>query len=320
MGRISQFNFLQTIFPPFTNRNVKALVDKANQPIAQRLRQSNFYMIGARAQASFVNCRVDKHNALIHLDIEVGNEVVDSGIVHVSKFEGISQNPRIQVTPEAILLDGSKKGTHAKVWLTPDSVYWNKARGCDYLEGFRKHEIVCDYDLLYVGIAKEQDSYQRLIKNAHHGRLRVLSEEQARKPGAHPSDEVILFLFEIEPLGLQQIGPEDDDFELFGGAHWKKVVADAEKAFVKLLDPSYNVVKFQNYPKGDDGLYGQGIDNYAYCLNENMRFRTANAMFKGAFSEQKFDNRQDTIMVEGDSVELHVADENALPHSVRPTV
>ncbi|NMM14157.1 MAG: hypothetical protein HHJ17_11550 [Rhodoferax sp.] len=311
MGRISQLNLLKTIFPPFTNRNVKLLVDKANQHIAAHLRQSKFYMIGARAQASFVNPRVDKEQALIYVDVEVGNEVVDAGVIHVGKCEGISRYPEIQITPEAILLGGTKKGTHAKIWLTPDSVYWHVARGCDYLGGFSKHDVVCLYDLLYIGIAKEQDSFQRLIKNAHHGRLKVLSEERARKPGAHPSDEIILFLFDLEPLSVQQFAAEDDDFDIFCGADQKKVVADAEKAFVKLLDPAYNVIKFQNYPKGDDGLYGEGLANYAYSLNENMRFMTANSMFKGAYSEAGLDNRQDFIMIEGDEVELHVGDELA---------
>lgn len=311
MSRISQFHLLQTIFPPFTNRNVKFLVDKANQHIATHLRKSKFYMIGARAQASFVNPRIDLEQALIHVDVEVGNEVVDAGVIHLGRFEEISRNPEIRITPEAILLGGTKKGTHAKIWLTPDSVYWQVARGCDYLEGFSRHDLVCLYDLLYVGIAKDQDSYQRLIKNAHHGRLKVLSEEQARKPGAHPSDEIILFLFDLEPLSIQQFSAEDDDFDIFHGVDQKKIVADAEKAFVKLLDPSYNVIKFQNYPKGDDGLYAQGLTNYAYSLNENMRFMTTNSMFKGSYAEGGLDNRQDFIMVEGDEVELHVADATA---------
>lgn len=313
MGRISQFNFLKTVFPPFTNRNVKLLVDKANQHIAKHLRRSKFYMIGARAQASFINPRIDKEQALIYVDIEVGTEIVDTGVIHVGKFEGISRNPEIHISPEAILLGGTKKGTHAKIWLTPDSVYWQVARGCDYLEGFLKHKIVCLYDLLYVGIANEQDSYQRLIKNAHHGRLKVLSEEPARKQGAHPSDEIILFLFDLEPLSIQQFSAEDDDLDLFRGVDPKRVVADAEKAFVKLLDPAYNVTKFQNYPKGTDGLYGQGLTNYAYSLNENMRFMTSKLVFKGAYSEAGLDNRQDCILVEGDEVQLHVGDENAHP-------
>lgn len=306
MSRISQFNFLQTIFPPFTNRNVKLLVQKANQHIAQHLRQSKFYMIGARAQASFVNTRVDEEKALIYLDIEVGNSIVDTGVINIEKFEGISQNPLINITSEAILLGGTKKGTHAKIWLTPDSIYWHLARGCNYLEGFSNHDAVCSYDLLYVGIAKEQDSYQRLIKNAHHGRLKVLSEERARKPGAHPSDEIILFLFDIEPLSIQQFGAEEEKFEMFQGVNQKRLVADAEKAFIKLLDPAYNITKFHNYPKGDDGLYEEGLTNYAYSLNENMNFKTANSIFRGGHSDVGFDNRQDYIIVEGDKVELHI--------------
>lgn len=307
MGRISQFNFLETVFPPFTNRNVKLLVDKANQHIAQHLRASKFYMIGARAEASFVNYRVDGDKALIHVDVEVGDEVVDSGVIHVSKFKEISKNPELQLTREAVLMGGTKKGTHVKVWLTPDSVYWEAARGRAYLEGFKRHDLVCSYDLLYVGIATKQDSYQRLIKDAHHGRLKVLSEEQARKTGAHPSDEIILFLFDIDQLGIQTISAEDPDINLFRGSEQARVVADAEKAFVKLLGPGYNTVKFRNYPKGEDGLYGLGLTNYAYVLNENIRFNTAQSIFKGAYSESGFDNRQDTIVVEGDNVELILA-------------
>lgn len=315
MGRISQLNFLKTIFPPFTNRNVKLLVDKANQHIARHLRQSKFYMIGARAQASFINYRVDKEEATIYVDVEVGNEVVDTGVIHVSRFEEISRNPEIQITQEAILIGGTKKGTHAKIWLTPDSVYWHVARRCNYLTGFSRHDVVCRYDLLYVGIAKEQDSYQRLIKNAHHGRLKVLSEENARKPGAHPSDEIILFLFDIEPLSIQQITADDDCFELFNGADQTKVIADAEKAFVRLLDPAYNIIKFKDYPLGNDGLYGEGLTNYGYSLNENMRFVTKRSIFKGAYSETGLDNRQDFIFTEGNRVQLHIGTENPTPVS-----
>lgn len=305
MGRKAQINFLRTIFPPFTNRNVELLVSKANQHIAQHLRQSKFYMIAARAQASFVNQRVNLKEAKIYLEVQVGTEVVDTGVIHLAKCSELPDNCTIKVTDEAVLLGGTKKGTHAKVWLTPDSVYWHVARGNPYLEGFTRHDLVCDYDLLYVGIAKQQDSYQRLIKNAHHGRLRVLSEERSRKPGAHPSDEIILFLFDIEPFGIQTMTAEDDDHELFQGAAPDRVIADAEKAFVSLLDPHYNVTKFQNYPKGDDGLYGSGLNNYGYILNENFRFNTATALFKGFWSEVGFDNRQDSIFVEGDQVELH---------------
>lgn len=275
-------------------------------------------MIAARAEANFVNHRVDMEKATIYLEVQVGTEVVDNGVIHLKKFTEIPDNSTIKVTNEAVLLGGTKKGTHAKVWLTPDSVYWHVARGHAYLEGFTRHDLVCNYDLLYVGIAKQQDSYQRLIKNAHHGRLRVLSEERSRKPGAHPSDEIILFLFDFEPFGIQTMTADDDDHEVFREAAPDRVIADAEKAFVSLLDPYYNVTKFQNYPKGNDGLYGLGLNSYGYILNENFRFNTATTLFKGFWSEVNFDVRQDSIFVEGDQVELHFgSDTNELVNPIR---
>lgn len=108
----------------------------------------------------------------------------------------------------------------------------------------------------------------------------------------------------MEPLSFQQIGVEDNDFTLFRGVEQNRIVADAEKAFVKLLDPEYNITKFKNYPKGEDGLYDAGLSNYGYVLNENMRFATTNGLFKGFYSQSGFDNRQDSIFVEGDNVVL----------------
>jgi hypothetical protein len=39
----------------------------------------------------------------------------------------------------------------------------------------------------------------------------------------------------------------------------RDVVADAEKAFVKLMDPQYNHVKFKGYPKGKQRLGRKGL-------------------------------------------------------------
>lgn len=308
MGRKSQIAFLETVFPPFTNRNVKILTDKANENVAQILRRSNFYMIAARPETKFVNYAIVEGSGKFKVDIQIGGTIVDSGVIDVSKLEYINkvEHPIVVTTEQAILIDTTKKGTHAKVWLTPDSVYWNAARGEPYISGFQNHREVCNYDLLYVGIATEQDSYARLIKKAHHARQRILSEEPQRNPGAHLSDEIILFLYDIEPFAIQTISADDDDdFDFFHGAEKQKIVKDAEKAFVKLLDPYYNSVKFKAYPLGKDGLYGEGIDSYSYAICENFIFNTPSARFKGKYSEQSFDNEQDFINVEGDEVKVY---------------
>ncbi len=37
------------------------------------------------------------------------------------------------------------------------------------------------------------------------------------------------------------------------------IVADAEKAYVKILNSEYNTVKYNSYPKGSDGLSGHQL-------------------------------------------------------------
>lgn len=313
MKRKSQINYMETIFPPFTNRNVKLLRDKANENIAALLMQSKFYMIGARAQTNFANWKVEKDSSLIHLDIQVGDQIVDSGIIDVSKFDEVAKadKAKIIVSEEAILIGATPKGTHAKVWLTPDSIYWHLARNEPYIIGFNNHKSVCTYDLLYVGIATKQDSYTRLIKNAHHKRVQILSEEPQRKAGAHLSDEIILFFYDIEPFRIS-IETFDETFTVYSEDDHRRVVADAEKAFVSFLSPTYNDTKFQSYPKGADGLYGTGLDSYSYVINENFVFRTAGEEFKGCRGLfGPIDNRQDSIFVEGDKVEMCFGSETA---------
>jgi len=40
----------------------------------------------------------------------------------------------------------------------------------------------------------------------------------------------------------------------------KAVVADSEKAFVKLMKTKYNEVKYEKYPYGTYGLYTAGLE------------------------------------------------------------
>lgn len=313
MQRKSQINYLEAIFPPFTNRNVKLLKDKANENIAAHLMQSKFYMIGARAQTNFLNWKIDEDSALIHVDIQVGDDIADSGTIDVSKFDELakSDTTNIIITEEAILIGATKKGTHAKIWLTPDSIYWRAARGEPYISGFNNYKNVCTYDLLYVGIAKKRDSYTRLIKDAHHKRGEILSDEPQRKAGAHLSDEIILFFYDIEPLRIA-VDAFDEKFSHYSDDDHKRVIADAEKAFVSLLMPNYNEEKFQSYPKGADGLYGVGLDSYGYVINENFIFRTSNEVFKGCRGRfSTLDNRQDSIFVQGDRVEMCFGNETS---------
>lgn len=127
-------------------------------------------------------------------------------------------------------------------------------------------------------------------------------------PGARVTDEIFLFLFRIEPLFVSTFGP-DSEIDLDFGYDHKKIVADAEKAFVSLLQPHYNTVKFSQYPKGNDGLYDSKLDRYAYHIGEAITFNTAHGKIKGGRNRifGGITNEADFIFVDKETSRLFIA-------------
>ena len=88
----------------------------------------------------------------------------------------------------------------------------------------------------------------------------------------------------------------------------KRIVADAEKAFIKLLDPQYNDQKYVSYPRSVDGLYGSGLRAYAYVIDENIVLNTGTATIKGVHDQlHTISNNADGIFVQGEDVRLLIA-------------
>lgn len=141
--------------------------------------------------------------------------------------------------------------------------------------------------------------------------MEILGNEPQRYPGARVTDEIYLFLFNVQPLIMTTFELEHDfENEDFSGAYDKKrIVADAEKAFVSLLKPEYNVVKFASYPKGADGLYGSDFVRYGYAICEAASFNTAHGRIRGSRDATTgfITNDADSIFVEGNTVKLFVS-------------
>jgi len=161
-----------------------------------------------------------------------------------------------------------------------------------------------------LALAKTGDSYDRVVAKGHHARTEILANEPQRYPGARVSDETYLFLFRTNSLVIQTFEPEhdfdDDDFS--GQLERKRVVADAEKAFVSLLKPGYNKVQFAHYPKGTDGLYGAGFSRYGYLINEDVAFNTPHGRVRGARDPHgSISNSADFILVDGEDVRLYIS-------------
>lgn len=312
----SKLSILQLVYPPMSNQEAHWLAnDKEMEPL---LRQSDFYMIGGRAEAKFLNLAVDPHKEVVTFDFAIGKGFTDAVSISLRELPAVALNPGVDLVIDAgekILrvwrIDDNEVRTELLEWFSTEKLLFDKSRGRSGISGFERYQEAYTYDLLYVGIAKVGDSYDRLIAKGHKARMDILANEPQRLPGARVTDETFLFLFKVEPLFIKTFDLdhdfEDRDFE--EGVEAKRIVADAEKAFVSLLDPKYNTVKYQSYPKGSDGLYGSQLVRYGYTVGENIKFKAPNASFKGSWDPGRgfVSNEGDCIFVEGDQVNLFLS-------------
>jgi hypothetical protein len=206
---------------------------------------------------------------------------------------------------------GPKTDKDPVEWFTTEKLLWDRTRGRPGIYGLDNCRDLATYDLLYVGIAKVGDSFDRLLARGRKARQEILSSARARAPGARPSDEIFLFMFKAEPVVMTMFDFDHEytDEDLSDGYDAKRIIAAAEKAFVHLLDPPYNRENFVNYPKGKDGLFGQGYRRYGYVFGEQMAFNAPHGRVRGGVDQfGMISNDADVIFVEGDKVTLHTAE------------
>lgn len=272
-------------------------------------------MIAGRAEITFAN--PVPHERGMSFNVVLGEETVDRVSISLLDLPLVAQagceEPYGEWGPKIFkVFDRDPDDPEAELleWFTTEKLLQDRWRCLPGIEGFDNFRAAATYDLLYVGIAKVGDSFSRLIAKGHKKRQEILANEPQRRPGARVSDETYLFMFRANPLVIQTFIEFDDDDDagsyLTAGVDQKRIIADAEKAFVSLLEPSYNDVKFKQYPKGTDGLYGSEYARYGYVLGENLVFNTDRGTFFGAFDFERavISNAADMIFVDGDNVTL----------------
>ena len=190
---------------------------------------------------------------------------------------------------------------------TTEKVLFDMWHGHPAIKSFANFREFCRYYLHYVGISKKEDSLSRLVIKPHDKRLRILSNESPQRFSSRVTDEIIIFFFRVEPLLIHQIETEKDIAELVSGYSFDniKIIADAEKAFIRILDSKYNKIKYKQYPKGKDGLYNSGLTRYGYTIAEDITFITDTEKISGCYApEGCIADKSDCILIEGDTVDL----------------
>lgn len=319
----TQINILKLVYPPISNQEAEWIKD--DPEVRELLEQSNLYMIGQREESTyeiddanvvegfnsefvvpFKYCSgksnstvvIDFNELLKHHDFDIKRDLGDYSL----KFEFGKKLIRIwKCHPE------SGKRIDVVSWFTTEKLIYDRWHCHPGINGFDNYRDFTRYYLHYIGISKKDDSLTRLIVKPHDKRLRILSNESSLTFGSRLNDEIILFFFKIEPLRMSIIETDADIDELIEGVTFNKnqIVADAEKAYIHMVESKYNTVKYKNYPLGDDGLYNTGLTRYGYAIGEDITLITDTQEIVGEYDHRtQFAGKADLIFVEGDQVSL----------------
>ena len=314
----SQINILQLVYPPISNQEAEWLKDDIE--VQAELKSSNLYMICQRSEAFFTYTHTeieknicDDRKFKFYLNTQDHTTPGEIDISQLLKLHNVDleQNEiEIEIGPKLFRFWKVDKTTGNKIdviaWFTTEKILCDKYHGHPALSGLTDYKKFTKYFLHYVGISKKEDSLTRLVVRPHDKRLRVLSNEEIKNYGSRLTDEIILLFFTVNPLRITQVETDEEFSELANGVEIDliPIVADAEKAYVKVLNSEYNTVKYDAYPKGSDGLYDTGLKRYGYLIGEDISLITETETIEGKYISEAvgWPSTQDFIFINGDEV------------------
>ncbi len=291
------------IYPPISNQFAEWLSDVP--AVREYVKQSKLYMLAQRHETLFENYGVNTSDRTFYFDLVCGSVEARNLIIKTDELIGDFEGEvEIEIGSQHIRIwDTTDKKGEPIYWATTDKLlydFWRKRISIPQLKNIHAFTT---FDLYYVGISKENDSFSRLFDSGHKNRLKILTNETQYTPTARLTDEIYIFLFDIEDLCVKELSI--DDLDIPEPLNKKQLVADAEKAFINILDCKYNEVKYENYPAGADGLSDAGLTRYGYFIDEDITFIAPKGKIRGVHDIfLAKDHQPDLIFIEGDSVEV----------------
>jgi hypothetical protein len=319
----NQICSLRLVYPPISNQEAEWL--RHDPGVEAALRQSNIYMIVSRAEAKFLDLLGSAEDLSLLLTFATGDGLRDPVLMRVGELPGV-----VELAAARLKLDCGDKiirvfRQHDSAedellqWFTTEKLLFDRWQGMPGLYGLEKRRELATYELLYVGISKVEDAFERLLCQPHDKRLRILANEPQKSPGARVTDETYLLFFKTDVLRIHTFAPDTDfegEFASPPDLHDPRIVADAEKAFVHFIDGRYNIVKYRQYPRGADGLFGTELQRYVYVIAEDLTLRGAAGTIRGAYHpELPNANGADAIFIDRETATLLTAEDMARPAS-----
>jgi hypothetical protein len=182
----TQICSLRLVYPPISNQEGEWLM--RDPEVEADLRQSNIYMIVSRAEGKFINLNADPDNNSLSFEFTAGAGPSDGCHIMINELPGVQGS----VTDELRLECGEKiiriwsahpdrSRDELLQWFTTEKLLFDRWQGMPGLYGLDRLRDLTTYELLYVGISKTHDAFDRLLVQPHDKRLES-SPMSARSP------------------------------------------------------------------------------------------------------------------------------------------
>ena len=311
-----KINKIQLVFPPLSNQAAEWLKDV--DQIQEILSHSNLYAIGQREELFFefnYETCVDYKLKLVHGRLRSGT-ASDSFIIDMEVLADFYHNFFDSVydidmsAGPKIFKIFSKKENDFINWWTVEKLVYERSMNCPFIKGLNSYRNFSKYNIHYIGISLENDSLTRLVTIPHDKRIRILSNEWPLNTGSRLTDEIVLFFFDIQSCDINTYDQNNPNLFITSPSSIKvdkkNIIADAEKALVKILNSQYNEIKYQNYPKSKDGLWNFPVDTLIYFFGDSYEFVTNNVSIVGNYTvyDVDKDNKADFIIADKKNVQL----------------
>lgn len=204
-------------------------------------------MIAGRAEAKFLNLVMDEKAHQLRFTYVVGDYFEDSVTVYLADLPRVVNHGKrgywLQTGEKLIRLrDGPSRETECSVleWFTTEKLIWDRSRERPGMLGFDHYRTATVYNLLYVGIAKVEDSFERLIRRGIRREWKFSrTNHSVFRERASPTRST--YLCSECSRGKSRATSPITSFRattFFRQLIGRRIVADAEKAFVSVLQPS----------------------------------------------------------------------------------
>ena len=277
-------------------------------------------MIGRRAEAKLSILNLNEITDTILLEISLGGDKRDCVELRINELVGIAGEwagpTEIEFGPKFLRIWAADRNGNRidrlLNWFTTEKLLFYSWRGEPGISGPARIRDLSTYELLYAGISKRNDAFERLLNKPHDKRLRILANERQISVDARVTDETYLFFFKTSVLRIHTYDHETNFLEedMSPDLDDSRIVADAEKAFVSFIQGRYNKIRYKQYPRGKDGLFDSELRRYCYVINEDLTFFGRGATIVGAFEPNlPVSNNADAIFVEGEQAYLVKAED-----------